>query len=331
MQRSPLSPRHHQFSNWFQSVLLIGSLLILVSASAWILFGGGGVFFALAFTAFGLFFGRRATSAMVLSMYKARPIGRQEAPHLMETFERLCEAAQLNPAPQLFYIPSRMANAFAVGQGRGAAVAITDGLVRMMNHREMAGILAHEITHVRCRDTTTMGIADIISRSVSTVARVGFFMMLFSASSFLMGRPGWNVLLSAIVMMMSPMFATMIQLALSRTREFNADRGAALLTGDPDGLASALLKLERQKMPRGIWERLFGRPDVRKQSNMLRTHPPTEDRVAALAAVKQELASLIERESVATPVVSDLRRFELENRPKVSRGPAYHLASGLWW
>ena len=194
--RSPLSPRHHRFSNQFQSFLLIAALLLLVAASAWILFGNFGVILAIGFTIFGLLFGRRATAAMVLKMYKAKPLEYHEAPELVDTFGNLCDKAGLAPTPTLHFIPSRMANAFAVGQGDNAAVGVTDGLIRMMNPREMAGILAHEITHISCRDTTTMGIADIISGSVTLVARIGFFSMLFSFSSFAMGRDGWNLLLS---------------------------------------------------------------------------------------------------------------------------------------
>jgi len=271
------------------------------------LFGLTGVYLALAFTVSGLFFARNVTTAMVMKMYKAQPIQRHQSPILYDNFVLLCQRAELTPIPQLFYIPSKMANAFAVGKGKTAAVGITDGVARMMNHREMAGILAHEITHIRCRDTTTMGIADIMSRSVSLVARVGFFMMLFSASTFLMGRGGLNLLLSALVMMGSPMVATMLQLALSRTREFNADRGAAMLTGDIEGLSSALLKLEQQK-PRGLFDMIFRPGNRRKQPNMLRTHPPTEDRIAALKALIEEP----EVPKIATLTPSSLTDFQIE-------------------
>jgi len=319
-----LSPKHHRESNWFQSVLLIVALLLLVAFSAWILFGMTGVYMSLAFTLSGLFFARNATTAMVMKMYKAQPIERHQSPQLYDNFVLLCQRAELSPIPKLFYIPSKMANAFAVGKGDSAAVGVTDGIVRMMNHREMAGILAHEITHIRCRDTTTMGIADIISRSVAMVARIGFFMMLFSASTFLMGRGGLNLLLSALVMMGSPIVATMLQLALSRTREFNADRGAALLTGDIMGLSSALQKLEHQR-PRGLFEMIFLPGNRRKQPNMLRTHPPTEDRIAALK-------ELVEQPLEVTPVAPmGLTQFAIEQRPAVQTPPKYRWGTGLWW
>lgn len=324
---SPLSPKHHQGSNWFQSFLLIAALLVLVAFSAWVLFGVGGVYFALAFTVFGLAFAQNVTPAMVMKMYKARPIQRHQSPELFDTFVILCRAAELNPIPQLYYIPSQMANAFAVGNGANAAVGVTDGIVRMMNHREMAGILAHEITHIRCRDTTTMGIADVISRSVAMVARIGFFMTLFSASTFLMGRGGLNLLFSGLVMMGAPMAATMLQLALSRTREFNADRGAAILTGDIQGLSSALIKLQRQQ-PRGLLEMIFRPGNRRMQPNMLRTHPPTEDRIAALRELVEPAGERI------SDVFGDrflVDSFGIEQSPKIVRPPKYRWGTGLWW
>jgi heat shock protein HtpX len=325
--QSPLSPSHHWASNWIQSLLLIVALLALVAFSAWVLFGTYGVIVATGFTVFGLLFGRRATAALVLRMYKAQPLQHHQAPELCETFTLLCKRAELEPLPKLYFIPSRMANAFAVGQGKNAAVGVTDGILRMMNPREMAGVLAHEITHIRCKDTTTMGIADIIKGSVSTVARLGFFMMLFSFSSFMVGRPIWNVLLSGGVMMLAPTAATMLQLALSRTREFNADRGAAILTGDARGLASALLKLERHR-PQGMLEKLFGTADGMRQPNMLRTHPPTDDRVEALMQFESELLSQNPNVDQNLPPA---RRFEVPDQPRVRRRPAYHLGTGLWW
>lgn len=324
---SPLSPKHHQGSNWFQSVLLIAALLGLVAFSAWILFGMGGVYFALAFTIFGLLFAQNVTPAMVMKMYRAKPIERQQSPELFDTFVTLCNAAKLDPIPRLFYIPSRMANAFAVGNGSNAAVGITDGIIRMMNHREMAGILAHEITHIRCGDTTTMGIADVISRSVAMVARIGFFMTLLSASTFLMGRGGFNLLFSGLVMMGAPLAATMLQLALSRTREFNADRGAAILAGDIEGLSSALVKLERQQ-PRGLMEMIFRPGNRRMQPNMLRTHPPTEDRLAALRELvhphPEQITSLVDARQL-------VNEFGIEQNPKIDRPPKYRWGTGLWW
>lgn len=325
--KSPLSPSHHRISNWSQSLLLIVALLALVAFSAWILFGDFGVVVALAFTVFGLLFGRRATAAMVLKMYKAKPLEYHQAPELCETFTLLCQRAELDPLPTLHYIPSRMANAFAVGQGKSAAVGVTDGILRMMNPREMAGVLAHEITHIRCKDTTTMGIADIIKGSVSMVARIGFFMMFFSFSSFMMGRDGWNFLLSGGVMMLAPTVATMLQLALSRTREFNADRGAAVLTGDARGLASALLKLERHK-PKGMLERIFGGNDGLRQPNMLRTHPATDERVEALMRLEPELAS---PDAAQHQIIPPVRRFQIPEQSRVRKRPGYHLGTGLWW
>ena len=159
------------------------------------------------------------------------------------------------------------------------------------------------------------------------VARIGFFMMFFSFSNFMMGREGWNLLLSGGVMMLAPTVATMLQLALSRTREFNADRGAAVLTGDARGLASALIKLERHK-PKGILERIFGTTDGVRQPNMLRTHPPTDERVEALMQLEPELVA---QDALNEQIIPPARRFVVPDQPRVRRRPAYHLGTGLWW
>ena len=142
-----------------------------------------------------------------------------------------------------------------------------------------------------------------------------------------MGRDGWNFLLSGGVMMLAPTVATMLQLALSRTREFNADRGAAVLTGDARGLASALLKLERHK-PKGMLERMFGGNDGLRQPNMLRTHPATDERVEALMRLEPELASPAAAQHQIIPPV---RRFQIPEQPRVRKRPGYHLGTGLWW
>ena len=132
--------------------------------------------------------------------------------------------------------------------------------------------------------------------------------------------------------MLAPTAATILQLALSRHREFNADRGAALLTGDARGLAAALIKLERSR-PKGILERLFGVNDAKRQVNMLRTHPPTDDRVEALMQLNPDLAlaSTLQSQPESQVEVPPVRRFVIPDQPKIRRRPAWHLASGLWW
>ena len=312
-------------ANAFQTFLLIFAMAVLAGFVGFVLGGKYGFFGAVLLTLFGLFAGQRASAALVLRMYKAQPMHPQQAPQLFEIYHELCRRAELSPYPKLYYIPTRMPNAFAVGAGDSSSVALTDGIIRMMNPRELAGILAHELTHVRCRDTSVLGIADIFSRTISVLSRVGLLMMFLSFGSVAAksGIPFWT---TGAILFFSPTIAVMLQLALSRTREFNADRGAAELVGEAHGLASALKKLDRVTSG-GMLQKLL-RPGMRrKQPSMLRTHPPTEERIAALMEIAQELASA---ESLPEDMIPAERHIPPSDRDRVRTKPRYHFLSGLW-
>ena len=319
--------RSKDSSNTFHTILLILTMAVLAGFVGFVLGGKLGLFGAVALTVFGLVAGSRASAAIVLRMYKAQPIHPQQAPQLFAIYDELCRRAQLSPHPKLYYIPTRMPNAFAVGVGESSAVALTDGIIRMMNPRELAGILAHEITHVQCRDTSVLGVADIISRTISALSRVGLLMIFLSAGSFF-GKSAIAFWATGAILFFSPTVAVMLQLALSRTREFNADRGAAELTGDAHGLASALKKLDRIVQNHGGVLGKILRPGMkRQQPAMLRTHPPTDDRIAALMEVAQELES---RQLLPQELLPNDRRIAPVDRPRVRQKPRYRFLSGLW-
>jgi len=317
--------RSKDSSNTLHTILLILALAILAGFVGFVLGGRMGLIGAVLLTIFGFAAGSRASAALVLRMYKAQPIHPTQAPQLFEIYNELCRRAELSPYPKLYYIPTRMPNAFAVGVGKSSAVAVTDGVIRMMNPRELAGILAHEITHVQCRDTSVLGVADIFSRTISVMSRIGLMMMFFSFSSFF-GKSAASFWITGAILFFSPTVAVMLQLALSRTREFNADRGAAELTGDPYGLASALKKLDR--MAKGGMLQKILRPGMRRQQPaMLRTHPPTEDRVSALMEVANELEA---KESLPDEMIPASRRIAPVEQPRVRQKPRYRFLSGIW-
>ena len=319
--------RSKDSSNTFHTILLILAMAVLAGFVGYLLGGKFGLFAAVVLTLFGLVAGSRASAAIVLRMYKAQPIHPQQAPQLFAIYNELCRRAQLSPYPKLYYIPTRMPNAFAVGMGKSSAVALTDGIIRMMNPRELAGILAHEITHVQYRDTSVLGVADIISRTISALSRVGLLMIFLSAGS-LFGNSAISFWATGAILFFSPTVAVMLQLALSRTREFNADHGAAELTGDAHGLASALKKLDRMAQNQGGVLGKIMRPGMkRQQPAMLRTHPPTEDRIAALMEIAQELES---RRPLPDEVLPSDRRIVPVDRPRVRQKPRYRIVSGLW-
>jgi len=161
-------------------------------------------------------------------------------------------------------------------------VAITDGMLRALTLRELAGVLAHEISHLRNRDTWVMGLADAMNRLTRVLSFVGLFLLLISVPWMLMGGQGFPWL-GALLLMFAPTIGGLLQLALSRTREYDADLDAAGITGDPEGLVQALEKLERRQGR--FWEEIVMPGSKMPIPEMLRTHPPTEERVARLRAL----------------------------------------------
>lgn len=186
-----------------------------------------------------------AASGLTLRLYGARPLHPNEAPDLWAVLRELAARAGLPAVPVPHYVPSGVVNAFATGTKHHAAIALTDGLLRSLTPRELTGVLGHEIAHIANEDLSVMGLADSISRLTHLLALLGQIMLLFSLPALLWGTVAiqWPALLLLAV---SPQLALLAQLGLSRVREFDADRLTAELTGDPQGLALALAKIERE-------------------------------------------------------------------------------------
>lgn len=276
--------RENRNENRIHSFLLILAMAAILSLIGWLLFGVPGLIAASVFALTSAIVGPRVSTSLVLRMYHARPITHEVSPALNQLFTELCRRAELAHQPGLYYIPSRAPNAFATGVGRNSAVAVTDGLIRMLTTRELTGVIAHEVAHLRHNDTRVMGLADAIGKLTSAVSRIGLMMFIFSGAGVLLTGSGWKIALTGLLMMVAPTLIAFLQLALSRSREFNADMGAAELTGDPMGLASALKKLDPEQQSESIFGKVLD-PSLRKQPAFLRTHPPTEERVRELMEV----------------------------------------------
>ncbi|MGE0007894.1 MAG: zinc metalloprotease HtpX [Parvibaculaceae bacterium] len=274
--------RSHDVRNALHTVILVGGSAVLLALIAWTVLGWTGLVWAAALGAFGLWTMGRMSPKMVLGLYKARPLRADELPDVHRVVRELAARAGLAAVPQLYYVPSRILNAFAVGTRQDSAIAVTDGLLRAMTMRQLAGILAHETAHIRSGDLRVMALADVLTRVTSTMAMVGLIGIpaLFGAG---IDIPWLGILL----LIFAPTLGGLLQLALSRTREYDADLDGAALTGDPPGLASALETLERRQGR--IWEGLFPAGRVPGPS-LLRTHPATADRVARLLALSGEAA-----------------------------------------
>jgi heat shock protein HtpX len=272
--------KQHRALNTLHTWLLTGGSLALLAVTAWSIAGITGIIYAMALGSGMLIAARRVSPAMVLRMYKARPVTEHNFPAGYRLIHELARRGGLPIAPKLHVIPSKMMNAFAVGRRGDSAIAVTDALVRNLTLRELAGVLAHEVTHIRNEDIKVMSLADMVSRMTSTLSTVGILALLFNLTGFF-GQVPW---LGVLAMIAAPTVGGLLQLALSRTREFDADYGAAMLTGDPDGLSMALLKLERAQGRR--WEGMVMPGSRLPDPSMLRSHPRTEDRIARLTALK---------------------------------------------
>lgn len=268
----------HRFANRFQTALLVVVLIGISAMAGWLIFGQTGLWIALGACAFVLLLEPAAASILTLRLYRARPIHPAEAPDLWGLVRELAERSGLPAVPTPYYVPSAIVNAFATGSRKRSAIALTDGLLRSLTPRELVGVIAHEIAHIAHDDLRVMGLADYISRLTSLLAMAGQVVILFSLPLLLMGLATvnwWGLLLLAI----SPQLALLAQLGLSRVREFDADHTAARLTGDPEGLASALAKVERISRSWRNWLMPgWGNPEP----SWLRTHPAIQARIARL-------------------------------------------------
>jgi len=288
--------RRHKLRNMAQSTLLLGGMAVLVAVCGWILLGPIGLLGVAVAITLALMFGSRLSAQMVLRMYRAKRLSPEQLPEVFQVIEHLARRAGLEQTPALYYVPSAMMNAFAVGKRDDAVIGVTDGLLRALNLRELTGVIAHEMSHIRNNDVWLMGMADLASRLTRLMSLVGAGLLLLSLPMWLQGG-GFVSFALILLLMFSPQLTTLLQLALSRAREFDADLDAAGLTGDPAGLSSALAKLERQQ--RSHWEQILMPGRKLPEASLLRSHPPTKDRLA-------RLASLYERGSEQTTTLATL-------------------------
>jgi len=221
---------------------------------------------------------------IVLRMYRASEVTRTDAPRLYDLVDRLRQNAGL-PMPRVFIIPSDQPNAFATGRNpSNAAVAVTQGIVRILDERELAGVIGHELAHIQNRDILTGSIAATIASAITLVARFGFF--------FGSGDERGGALSGLLMLIVAPIAAMMIQMAVSRVREYSADRDGAAIAGDPRALASALKKLHAgaEAMPMNSSPATahlfivnpFSAGGLR---SLFSTHPPAEERIERLMAM----------------------------------------------
>lgn len=311
----------HSAINRLQTLALLLFLAGYLALLGWILWGTDGIFILMVFGVLLVMFSPTASPQLVMRLYRARPISKNEAPQIYQALNELARRAGLNYLPVPYYLPTNVINAFAVGTREKSAIAITDGLIRTLDWRELVGVLAHEVSHIRNNDIRVMGLADMASRFTSMLSTIGQILLLLNLPLILFSEQHINWW-AVSILLFAPQISALAQLGLSRVREYDADLNAAMLTGDPEGLARALVKLERSQF--SLWRRVF-MPGYRiPEPSLLRTHPPTEERVKRLLELKGDL-----RQNVLTQPHRNLfDEWDLGSGQRI-RKPRWHI-NGLW-
>ena len=280
--------------NQLKTVALLGLLAGLLVAIGYAIGGQGGALIGLVIAAITNIGSWYFSDRIALAAYQAQPVSRQQAPGLYQMVENLSRQANI-PTPQLYIVPTPAANAFATGRDpEHAAVAVTEGILNLLPADELEAVIAHELTHVRNRDTLTQAVAATVAGAISYLARMLSYGFLFTGNS--RHRQGGNLIGLLLTIFLAPLAATVIQMAISRTREFEADAGSARLTENPEALARALTRLESigRQMPLNAnpaFEPLLISSPFSGQflANLFATHPSTEARIENLRRIQQEL------------------------------------------
>jgi heat shock protein HtpX len=284
--------------NQLKTAILLGTLSgLLIAISYWVIGGTGGLIIGIGLAAATNLFSWYQSDKIALAVYNAQPVTAAEAPALYRIVQKLSSRANI-PMPEVYIVPSPTANAFATGRDpEHAAVAVTAGILDILPEDELEGVIAHELTHIINRDTLTQAVAATVAGAVSFLAQMLSYSLWFGGGSRDNERGG-NPLGVLATVIFAPMAATIIQLAISRTREFSADAGAAKLTGNPRALARALQRLEStaRQMPLNAnpaFEPLLIIHPISGQflGNLFSSHPATEARVEALLQLERQLIS----------------------------------------
>ncbi len=300
--------------NTLRTGMLLAALTAIFMGVGYLIGGSGGAVFALVLAGAMNFFAYWNADRMVLAMHRAREVDQRSAPEFYGLVRDLAGRAGL-PMPRVFVADNPQPNAFATGRDPAhAAVCATGGLLEMLSREEVAGVMAHELGHVRNRDTLTMTVTATIAGAVSMLANFAFFFGGSRDNNNPLGFVG--ILVAAIV---APIAAMLVQMAISRTREYSADRAGAEISGRPDALASALAKISSaaHRIPNMAAERnpatahlfIVNPLSGARMDNLFSTHPATENRIAALMQMAGEFGgAAYDRPSVAVPRVGTTGR-----------------------
>lgn len=276
-------------ASMIRTTLLLAGLTGLMLLIGGAVGGRGGMFMALIFSLIMNFGAYWYSDKIVLKMYHAREVTPAESPDLYSMVQRLAERAGL-PMPKVYIVDTPMANAFATGRDpKHAAVAVTTGIMRILNRNELEGVVAHELAHVKNRDTLISTVAATIAGVITFLASMAQWSLIFGGGD----DDGGNPVGMLVMAILAPIAAAIIQMAISRGREFGADSGGANISGDPQALASALAKLEagnstvRADVNPSTAHMFIVNPLKGSSiASLFSTHPRTEERIKRLRSMQ---------------------------------------------
>ena len=322
--------------NYFRTTLLLAGLTALFMGVGFLIGGAGGAMIALVVAAGMNLFAYRNSDKMVLSMHGAQEVDPRSAPDLYAMVAELARRANL-PMPRIYIMDNPQPNAFATGRNpQNAAVAVTTGLMRALDRNEIAGVIAHELAHIANRDTLIMTITATIAGAISMLGNVAMFSGLSGNRD---NNNGFGLIGTMAMVILAPIAALLVQMAISRTREYAADNLGAQISGEPLALASALNKIAgiahmvpnetAEHQPATAHLFIINPLSGARMDNLFATHPATENRIAAL---QQFAAAAGQRPVPAVPTAATPRHgvWGGGQGGGSSRGPTDGASNGPW-
>jgi len=279
--------------NGFKTVILMTIMMVLFLIVGSVLGGQQGLMMAFVISLVMNFGAYWFSDKIVLSMYRARQVTREDQPQLYDMVEKLASRAEL-PMPKVYIMENPTPNAFATGRNpQNGAVAVTTGIMKILNREELEGVIAHELSHIRNRDILVGTIAATLVGTITFLARMAGYAAMFGGSSRDDNDRGGNIFYELALLIVAPIAAVLIQMAISRSREYMADEGGAKISGKPMGLANALSKLNQanEMLPMAhagassAHMFIVNPLSARSMMKLFSTHPPIEERIERLKEI----------------------------------------------
>jgi len=270
-----------------KTFLLMFALIIVFMFFGGMIAGENGIMMAFIFALVINIFSYWNSDKIAIKMTKSKPLSESEAPEVHNIIRKLTQNAKM-PMPDIYLTPSNQPNAFATGRNpEHAAVAVTQGLIRLLNEDELEGVIAHELAHVKNRDTLISTMTAVMAGALAFLARMGRFRMIFGGRR---NNNGAGALLQLVAIIFAPLAAIIIKMAISRSREYIADETGGKISGNPEGLASALEKMQRysqggeqMQINEAAAHMFILNPLSREgMAKLFSSHPPTEERIKKL-------------------------------------------------